>query len=320
MPDVSAEFVMDIAKILATSTRPLESDDVARCFVKRYSAPYLNSALNVCCQLGLATERDRAFVAGGELQSEIKRASREELYIPFQGCLRRYPPFLLYVDFASKGYTSQDAAAHTRGILDVRESTDVVENSLRRWGVFSKLVQYQRDTGKLMVKLNIEHLSADYVMRLLGAFQADLNARIFLIDMLGPEVFANLIKSGVGLDDLATALLDYEVDSIGAAAKATKTLELVLWRMAESSGIDLSETKGLMEVADELRKKKEILVNQLHIAHGLGGIRNMVHHDPDKSTGEPWYITKQGALLTTLLVPTLVRSLYLYRTEKKQVF
>jgi len=320
IPDVSAELVMDIAKILANSATPLTRDEVAKCFEKTYSPQYIVSALTVCCQLGLAEEKDRSFTGSEKLRSDIKRAARDELYIPFQACLKNYTPFLLYVDFVSKGYDSMEAAARTRGILKARTTLENIEKSLRRWGVYSGLIEHDKKTGTLVLKIEVERFTAEYVMRLLRAFEAELKAKVFLIDMLGPDMFAYLEQKRIGLDDLTMALFDYEVDPKGAASKATQTFELFLWRLGEDAGVDVARFKGPIEIADAIRTGKIILANHSHLCHGIGGIRNMTHHDPDKETGQPWVISKQGALLVTLLVPAAIRSLYMYFKQKKQEF
>jgi hypothetical protein len=318
IPDVSGEFIMEVAQILANSVSPMTAEEVARSFSKNFSNYYVISALNVCSQLGLTTKTDSVYAAADEFQSDIKRATHEELFVPFQGRLRQYPPFLLYVDFASKGYDSKESAARARGILRITGSSETIESSLRRWGVYSRLVDYEKGTGKLHVRINFARFTAEYVAGLLRAFEADLKARIFLIDMLGPEVFAYLNGFGVHVDDLSSALLEYETDSKGAAAKATQTLELILWKIAENHKLSLA-AKGMADVADALWKSKVILKNQHRVTRGLVGMRNMSHHDPDQETGKEWTITKEASLLTTLFVPVLVKSLYLYDQEKKQV-
>lgn len=329
VPDVSAELVMDVAKILANSTSPMGVDEVLKCFVKVYNPNTISLALDACCQLDLAVRSGSSYVASPSLQSDIKHATRDELYVPFQARLKQYPPFLLYIDFASKGYSSKDAASRSWGILTMGGSSETAEKSLRRWGVFSRLIDYDAKTASVKVKIAIEKFSAEYVLRLLGAFGADLKSRLFLLDMVGADAFAHLEKMGIRLDELSSALLEYETDSQGATAKATQMLEFVLWKMAESLGLDLSESSGLAEVADlmrsvraedQLKRGKAILTNQLHVVHGMGGIRNMSHHDPDKETGVRWRMTKEAALLTTLFVPVIVRSLYLYQVKKEQVF
>jgi hypothetical protein len=191
---------------------------------------------------------------------------------------------------------------------------------LRRWGMFSKLIELDKKTGKLGIKLDIEKLSVEYVMRLLKAFEAELKAKFFIIDMLGPEVFAYLDQKHIGLDEITSALLEYESDTRGAASRATQTFELFLWRLAEDAGVDPKILKGagIIEIADALRAQDGLLSKHIHLCHWIGSIRNMTHHGPDKETGKTWDISKQGALLSTLFVPAAVRSLYLYSKERKQ--
>jgi hypothetical protein len=320
IPDVSAEIVMDVAKILANSATPMNETDVGACFERPYAPNYITSALAVCSQLGLAEEREGAYSGAELLRSDVKRASKKELFVPFQACLKNYPPFLLYVDFASKGYDSVGSAARTKGIFKIASSLKIVESSLRRWGIYSKLMEVDKKSGKPVLKIDVDRLSAEYVMRLLKAFEAELKAKVFMIDMLGPEVFAYLDQKQIKLDDLTDALLEYETNSKGAASKATQTFELFLWRLLEDSGVGPITGSGPIQLADTLAKQKSVLSNHTHISHGIGGIRNMTHHDPDKESGSAWTISKQGALLTTLLVPATIRSIYLYSKEKKQEF
>jgi hypothetical protein len=321
IPDVSAELVMDVSKILANSAASMTETQVAECFAKKYTLFYVRSALVVSNQLGISTASSiGAYVISERLRSDIKRASREELYVPFQACLKNYAPFLLFVDFVSKGYSSSDSAARTRGILNIKANLKIVENSLRRWGIYSKLIELEKKTGKLGLKLSIDRLSVEYVARLLKAFEAELKAKVFIIDMLGPEVFAYLDRKQISLDELTAALLEYESDTKAAASRATQTFELFLWRLAEDAGIDPKTLRGAgtIEIADALRAQKCLLGKHLHLCHCLGSIRNMTHHDPDKETGKIWDMSKQGALLSTLFVPAVIRSLYLFSKEKKQ--
>lgn len=320
IPDVSADMVMEVAKILANSAGPMNPDSINTCFVKPLSRSYLSWALSVCCQLGLAEERQALYVGAENLRNDIRRATREQLYVAFEACLKNYPPFLLYIDFASKGYPSTEAAARTKGILNVKGATEIIEQSLRRWGVYAKLIEYDKKSDTVTVKVKIEKLTVEYVQSLLHAFEAELKSKVFFIDMLGPEAYAYMVSRAIKIDDLATALLTFENDSDGATGNATTVLESFLWKLGEDANLDVSSTRGLMQLADLLRKAKPpvILNNQNHIVHGLGAIRNMTHHAQDNETGHSWTITKQAALLTTLFVPCVIRSLYMYRNENKQ--
>ncbi len=320
IPDVSAEIIMEIAKILANAPSAMKRDEINSCFSKPLSQPYLTGAISVCIQLGLAVERQGLLVGADTFRDDVKRASRDQLHVIFQACLKDYSPFLLYVDFASKGYASAEAAARTKGILRIKGTAEIVEQSLRRWGLYAQLIEYDKKSDKVNVKVNVERLTTEYIMKLLGAFEADLKVKVFLIDMLGAEAFAFMDQKDIKIDELSSALLAYEADADTAAAKCTKALELFLWRLGEEVGSDVAKTHGLIELSDRLKGDKIILNNHNHILHGMGGIRNMTHHAPDKETGQPWVITKQAGLLTSLFVPTLIRSLYLYYREKKQEF
>jgi hypothetical protein len=318
IPDVSAEIIMEVAKILANSSSPMTVSSINGCFSKPLSTTYVAGALSVCNQLGLAKEKQGAFYAADTLRDDIKRASKDQLHVPFEACLKNYPPFLLYIDFASKGYNSSDAAARTKGILQVKGTANVVEQSLRRWGIYARLIEFDKLSGNVNVRVKVEKLSAEYVMKLLGAFEAELKTKVFVIDMLGAETYAFMDRKGIDIDEISSALLGFETDPDSAAAKSTKALELFLWRLGEDKGVNVTGARGLIELADLLKGNKVVLNNHNHILHGMGGIRNMTHHAPDKETSQPWIITKQGALFTTLFTPTIIRSLYQYYREQKQ--
>ncbi|MEM3488979.1 MAG: hypothetical protein QXO75_04900 [Nitrososphaerota archaeon] len=320
VPNVSPEFIMDVAKILANSAMPMSDQDIKQCFARCYSSQYINSAITACLQIGLASEQNGLYIGAERFREDVKLSAKDELYIPFQNCLKNYAPFLLYVDFLSKGYDSKEAVARTKGILRIRTSIETVEKSLRRWGLYSKLIDIDKQTGKIDLKIEIEKFTTEYVMKLQKAFEAELKTKLFIIDMLGEEVFAYLDQKQIVLDDLASALLNYENDSKGASSKATRTFELFLWRLAEDSNVNLISANGIIEIADSLRAQRIILANHCHISHAIGGIRNITHHDPEKETGRTWNISKQGALLTTLLVSAAIRSIFLYAKNRKQEF
>jgi hypothetical protein len=157
----------------------------------------------------------------------------------------------------------------------------------------------------------------------LRATEAELKAKLFLIDLLGPEVFAYLDTKGIKLNNLSDALGEFEKDPRGAASKSTLTLELFLYNLAQDTGTNVSGANGVIELIDRLRNNgmnPKILAKHQQIGYGLGGIRNICSHDPDKESGKSWTVTPTGGLLTTLLVPAVVRSLYLYHAERKQEF
>lgn len=315
--DVSGEFIMDVAKAVASSPHSLSKEDVMRSFKK--SRTYITNAVSQALQLGLIEIQNGLYTSSAKYRDLIKRCDRSQLYLPFREALQSYPPFLLYADFITKGYSSMDSATMTRGIFGISSSEEIVEKSFRNWGIFAQLIRVDA-SGALFIPEAEKGLPAEYVENLLKALRAELQARIFIIETMSQRAFAYLAERGVDISDLADALINYEKDPKVSAYKACRTFEHFLFKLGEDAGANVSICNGIIEYADAIRGQNTILKNQLHLCHGIGGLRNMADHDPDKETGKTWVFTPQGAILSALMVPTMIRSLYLYWKEKKQEF
>lgn len=315
--EVSAEFMMDVAKAVASSPHPLSKKDILNSFTK--SRFYVSNALSQCLQLGLVVSQDGLYVSSERYRDLIKRSDRSQLYLPLREALQRYPPFLLYIDFISKGYSSEESAKMTVGIFRMQSPEKRVERSFRNWGLRTYLINVD-SSGTFSIPEAEKGLPSEYVESLMKALRADLQARIFLIETMSQQAFVYLTEKGIEIDDLSNALINYENDPKASAYKACQTFEHFLFKLGEDVGANVSNCKGTMEYADAIRRTKEILRNQLHLSHGIGALRNMTHHDPDKETGKIWTFTPQGAIISTLVVPTMIRSLYLYWKESKQEF
>jgi hypothetical protein len=316
---VSAEFMMDVAKAVASSPHSLAKEDVFRSFKK--SRRYVSDALSQCLQLYLVIPQNLRYVSSGKYRDLIKRSERSQLFLPLRKALQGYPPFLLYTDFISKGYSSEDSAVMTRGIFGMQSPEKVVERALRNWGMYAKLIEAD-NSGRLSMPEAEKGLPSEYVKSLLKALKADLQASIFLIETMSQHAFVYLTEKDIGMEDLSTALVNYETDPKNSANRACQTFEHFLFKFGEDIGADVSSCNGIIEYAEAIRgvNEKAVLRNQLHLCHGVGGLRNMAHHDPDKETGKVWNFTPQGAIISTLIVPTMIRSLYLHWKEKKQEF
>jgi len=315
--DVSAEFMMDVAKAVASSPHPLSKEDIIRSFKK--SRPYISNTIRQAAQLGLIETYNNLYVSSERYRDLIKRSEREQLYIPLREALQRYPPFLLYIDFISKGYSSKESANMTRGIFRIQSSENLVEKSFRMWGLYARLIQVDT-SGKLSIPEAERGLPSEYVENLLKALRAELQANIFLIETMSQQAFVYLTEKKIEIEDLSDALVNYEKSPKISANKACQTFEHFLFKLGKDIGVDVSKCNGIIEYADAIRRKNAILKNQLHLCHGVGGLRNMAHHDPNKETGKPWSFTPQGAIISSLIVPTMIRSIYLYWKERKQEF
>jgi len=315
--DVSAEFMMDVAKAVASSPHPLSKEDLLRSFKK--SGVYITNALYQCVQLGLVHTQNDLYVSSERHGDLLKRSERSQLYLPLREALQRYPPFLLYIDFITKKYSSEESATMTRGIFRIESSEEMVEKSFRTWGIFAQLIKKDKDKG-LSIPEAEEGLPSEYVASLMKALKASLQASIFLIETMSPPAYAYLTEKGIGIEDLSDALINYETNPKTSANKACQTFEHFLFKLGEDVGANVDACSGIMEYAEAIRGQNMILKNQLHICHSIGALRNMTHHDPDKETGRPWSFTPQGAIISSLIVPTMIRSLCLYWKEKKQEF
>jgi hypothetical protein len=315
--DVSAQFMMDVAKAVASSPHPLSKEDLLRSFKK--SRVYVLNALSQCIQLSLVNLRESLYVSSEKCRDILKRSERSQLYLSLREALQRYPPFLLYIDFISKRYSSEESATMTRGIFRIESAEDTVEKSFRTWGIFAQLIREDEEHG-LSIPEAEKGLPTEYVASLMKALRASLQASIFLIETMSPQAYAYLTEKSIGIEDLSDALINYEIDPKTSANKACQTFEHFLFKLGGDVGASVSTCNGVIEYADAIRGQNEILKNQLHLCHGIGGLRNMAHHDPDKETGKPWIFTPQGAIISSLIIPTMIRSLYLYWKEKKQEF
>jgi hypothetical protein len=317
--DVSAEFIMDVAKVVASSHHPLTKKDLLNSF--SVSPAYVSNAISQCIQLGLICIQNGEYVSSDRFRDLIKRSEKSQLHIALRQALQSYPPFLLYCDFISKGYLTEQAANMTVGIFRIESPKSKVEKVFRNWGLQTFLIRGDA-AGNLTIPEAERGLTSEYVENLIKALGADLQAKIFLIETMSQQAFAYLTEKGINIEDLSNALVNYEKDSKTSAFKACQTFEHFLFKVGEDVNVDVKTRNGIIEYADAIKSSGSdvILRNQLHICHGVGGLRNMANHSPDKDTGKEWNFTPQGAIISTLIVPTMIRSLYLHWKEKKQEF
>lgn len=317
--DVSVEFMMDVAKAVASSPHPLTKKDLLNSF--RKSDVYVSNAISQCLQLGLICIQDDHYLGSDKYRDLIKRSDRSQLRIPLRQALQSYPPYLLFLDFISKGYSVPDSASMVAGIFRILSPIDRVEKVFKNWGLQTGLIVADI-SGSLSIPEAAKGLPTEYVESLIKALRADLQAKIFLIETMSQQAFAYLTEKGIGIEELSDALIKYETDSQNSINKSCQTFEHFLYKLGEDVNVDVKNCNGIIEQADSIRSARNdtILKNQWHICRGIGGLRNMAHHSPDKETGKDWQFTPQGAIIASLLIPTTLRSIFLYWKEKKQEF
>jgi hypothetical protein len=317
IPEVSGELVADVAKTLANSSAPMSLIQLINCYVGQFGDEYVRRAAIAGVQLGMIQGTSVAYSCVESQKSLLKKVSKSELHIPFQAALQNYGPFLMYADYLGKHYGSLSAATRARGLFQIQISPEKVEKTLRQWGKYSELIE--ENGQELRIKVKVDNLLFDYAKRLVEALEAELQAKLFTIDMLGAEVFAYLDSNNIKLDDLAKALRNYESDSKPSAARSLELYERFVHTLANQKGVNVQKPTGLMNWVDGF-ERKDLPSNLLHVCHGMVGIRNMSHHNPDVETGKPWAISKQAALTSTLLVPIVIRSMFLSISKAEYEF
>ena len=166
VPDITGEAIMDIAKILASSPEPLSKSSLYDSFPTDVSQAYVNRAITATCRLGLAAESSSGLEIAQKYRDNIKRLSRSELYIALAQALTDYPPFMLYADLINKGYVSTEAAKITRGVLNVATGTQIVERSLRLWGLYSKTLEFNEKERSVQISFKVDRLAPELVKKL----------------------------------------------------------------------------------------------------------------------------------------------------------
>jgi len=224
----------------------------------------------------------------------------------------------MYADLLSNGYSSEDSASMTKGIMNIGTTLSVVEKSLRLWGTDTKLIV--NENGKFRIPEGEKGLPTNYVKDLLKALDSELHAKMFLIDTLNPEVYNYLTSLGLDISELAKALIEYEKNPKPSLDRASQFFETFLHKFGIDINVNLQGKNGVNELIKTLSDQRIILPNQKNLGNGLGGCRNISAHGVDKDTQKAWNITPQASLSGMLLIPAVIRSFYFHVKKQQQEF
>jgi len=114
--DVSGTTVMDIAKLVALSERPLTRHDIEEGL--GISGTYASNGVAVAEQLGLVEKADDGSLRFSG-RREIRRAERQQLPVFFRQALQGYPPFLLLMAYLSQGYDVGESSRVVKVVFEV---------------------------------------------------------------------------------------------------------------------------------------------------------------------------------------------------------
>lgn len=321
IPAVPPGFVMDTCKFAASATASFTRENLIECFQGKFQKPYITRAIQGALQLRLIEEDEQLQIRCSQrFREDIRKATKEQLNLPFRQALQDYPPFVVYADLLSKGYESSDASAAVHGIFSTKTSPSIIDQSFRSWGVYSGIIEQDEETKMLRLTIDTEKLMADYVKNLLETLASDFKAKIFMVDRLTTEVYAYLTTKNLSIQELVDALRGYESNPSESVNEGSKILESYLHKLAEDSGINVTTCKGITELADALRQPNPplILKNQRNVCQGLASIRNISSHGVDLETGKPWKVNEDAALASILLTPIIMRSIHNFINKRTQ--
>jgi hypothetical protein len=324
VPAVPPALVMDVCKFASSAADPnFTRKNLIECFRGKFRETYINRAIQAAFQLRLIEEDAQGSIhCSPRFREDTRKATREQLNLPFRQALQDYPPFIVYADLLSKGYHSIDASSAVHGIFSTKTSSSIIDTSFRLWGVYSGIIEQDEKTKALRLTIDTEKLMADYVKNLLESLTSDFKAKIFMVDRLTNELYAYLTTKNINIQELVDALRGYESNPSESVNKGSKILESYLYKVAEECGINVTTCKGITELADALRQKSPplILKNQRNACQGLASIRNISSHGVDSETGKPWKVNEDAALASILLTPILMRSIYSFIAKGAQEF
>jgi len=318
LTDVSSEAIMNVAKVVSSAPSSMIFADIAKSLETRWKENYLKQVIIVCLQLQILQKDGQNYIVHSKYRDAVKRADKDDLTVFFREALQDYPPFLMYADFLSNGYSSQESASMARGIMQISSGLNVVEKVLRIWGTDAGLII--KDGDKFYIPKAEKGLPANYVKDLLEALDSEFQTKMFLINTLSPEVYSCLTTLGLDITDLAKALISYEADPKQSMEKALSFFEAFLSKFGLDIGINVQGKNGVNALVNELFISKKILKNQQHVGNGLGGCRNISAHGVDSETGNEWNVTPQASLSSMLMIPVAIRSFYLYVKKQEQGF
>lgn len=314
--DVSTDSIMTVTKAISTAASSLSFSDIARAFEGKYKEGSLKLILTASVQLQLLTKEAETYTANIKYRDNIKRAQKEELIAFFREALQSYPPFLVYVDFVSKGYSSLEAATMTRGIMRIGANQMTVEKAFRNWGTASGLMLHRGD--RFEIPMAEKGLPAHYVRDLLTALDSELKAKVFLIDTLTPEIYNYIVSLDMDISGLSTSLLEYEARPKPSLDTASQFFETFLHKFGAEIGVSLQGLTGVNALVKELHDSSKILTNQKNLGNGLGGFRNIAVHGVDSETQKAWQVTPQAAIAGVILIPTVIKSYYMFIKKNMQ--
>ena len=142
------------------------------------SKEYARRAVIVDTEFNMVLEENAKYKITQDA-TDIGKSTKEQWPVIFGNFLQKFKPFTLFVTFLGKNETSQIASRKIKTIFEIKASEQIIENSLNSWGQYAKILEEKN--SKIILSLNIQNLSNEYVAELKDAIVNDVKARTFLV-------------------------------------------------------------------------------------------------------------------------------------------
>jgi hypothetical protein len=235
--------------------------------------------------------------------SELRNSPKEGLPQFFRASAQRFPPFLFFIGFLARGFTEEEASRQTTSIFGIGLATERVTAVFKRWSRYARITD---EKGQLDFSAP-EILDLGFLNRLHTALRAEVSAQTFVLEEMG-AVAAQFYTSGLDLDALGRALVTYQSAPKDAINGVGSLLEEYLAQISTPVGGPASNIGDMLDYLSG-NQQKILLKTHKNLGYGVAGFRNAANHGSDPSTGKPWDLTPEAALVGTLLTLLALKSM-----------
>ena len=189
--------------------------------------------------------------------------------------LESFDAFRVFKERIFCGDSPLEAADRVKILFDISNDSIKIKEIFLQWGIYAnsfspdQIGNYKPTASHFLVN--------DYVISMNKSLESIEQARIFISNKLGDEIFNKMPQDVI--DNLTSSLIrchqKYEPRSEIVFAIGT-SMEKVLAMVAVASPtkVNLSSAKGLIQMTNELRKNNIITSKHVGLINSLGAVRN----------------------------------------------
>ena len=313
--DVPMKTILDIGKLVQSSPESMSIQNILKGMDSIAGQSYVKRGISMAKQMNLIESTDeRKFKGSAEYRTDFEKILISDYPILANKVLQNYPPFSKYLDFLIIGYEHEHASNFVSGIYDLEKKN--CDNFFKKSGSYAKLTEKENDQIKIVQTVSPD---LDYITNLKNFLNSEVESKKLIQQLLGPGAFTYFSKKNINFDKPAKALVEIKQDPKTSFYKIGEFLELCMYALGKDMGADVQSAHGIGQLANQMRtRNKAIAGNPTSIAVGLGSLRNMSNHGPDKDTGHTWIFTEESSFGGSLLGIRLLRNFYEYYFNQLQ--